>query len=114
PRLEGAHPREFDAILPEARERLNSSTYSKEDSAKVDGLLKLAEFYGPDAARDFRNINLTVAERRAGLDEATRRRDFNRYLRYGLNALEPEEKDRLFRHKASWAKAEVRAPRGTA
>jgi HK97 family phage major capsid protein len=104
----GSHALEFDRILDEVRQRLDRVPYEKEDSAKVDGLLRLAEFYGPSAARDFRNINLTVAERRAGLDAERHVSLFRRWCRLGLNKMEPEDRELWFKHySASWASAQV-------
>jgi HK97 family phage major capsid protein len=105
--------REATACLAEARALQNKNPFTKEDSARVESLIRMAEFLLPEGQRAVRSIKLLTAERKSGLDEATREQEFNRYLRSGLNGLELEAKDRLFQHKASWAKAEVRAPQAT-
>jgi HK97 family phage major capsid protein len=99
--------REVNNILAEARELQKRDPFTKEDSSRVDSLLQMAEFLLPQGQRAMRNFNLTIAERRAGLDPETYARVFHKYLRRGVNGLQPEEREVLNRHKT--ATAEYRA-----
>jgi HK97 family phage major capsid protein len=98
---------EVNQLLTEARGIMDRPVFSKEDSARVDSYLKMAELLMPDSKRLFRNLNLAQLERQSGIDAQTHERVFHAYLTRGINGLEPQDKEILFRYRANWASAQV-------
>jgi HK97 family phage major capsid protein len=101
---------EVNKLLTEARGLMTKPVFSKEDSARVDSYLKMAELLMPDGKRLFRNLNLAHLERQSGIDADTHARVFHNYLTRGINGLAPEDKEILFRYRANWASAQVSQP----
>jgi HK97 family phage major capsid protein len=98
---------EINQLLTDARALMNKPSFSKEDNARVDSYLKMAELLMPDSQRLFRNLNLAALERQSGIDAATHERVFRLYLTRGINGLEPQDKEILYRYRANWASAQV-------
>jgi HK97 family phage major capsid protein len=74
---------------------LDKPGFSHEDNARCEQLLKLAELELPQGRAAFRSLDLAVLEQKAGLDQETYRRAFASQIRFGYNAISPEERATL-------------------